>query len=108
MTSSTTAFAPFKEPLFRKLWGGSFISNIGAWMYNVGVSWLSTTMSASPLMISLIQTASALPAFLFGYLAGVTADRVDRRKLLIGIQLALFVISAVLTALTWLDWLNIY
>jgi len=108
MTSSTTAFAPFKEPLFRKLWGGSFISNIGAWMYNVGVSWLSTTMSASPLMISLIQTASALPAFLFSYLAGVTSDRVNRRKLLIGIQVTLFVIATVLTIFSWLNWLDIY
>src|SRR5215470_4461534 len=101
MSLSTTAFAPLREPLYRKLWWGSFIANIGAWMYNVGVSWLSTTMSASPLMISLIQTASALPAFLFGYIAGVISDRVDRRKLLIGIQLTAFVISSVLTLITW-------
>ena len=77
-------------------------------MYNVGVSWLSTTMSASPLMISLMQTASSLPSFLFSYLAGVTSDRLDRRKLIIGIQLGLFVISVILVILTWLNMLNIY
>src|SRR5258708_14177606 len=108
MASSTTAFAPLKEPLFRRIWGSSFFSNIGAWMYNVGVSWLSTTMSASPLMISLMQTASSLPSFLFSYLAGVTSDRLDRRKLIIGIQLVLFVISVILVILTWLNMLNIY
>ena len=107
MASSTTAFAPLKEPLFRKLWGSSFFSNIGAWMYNVGVSWLSTTMSASALMIALIQTASSLPSFLFSYLAGVTSDRVDRRKLIIGIQLTQFVIVVALIILTWLKLLNI-
>ena len=83
---NTTAFAPFKEPLFRKIWTSSFVSNIGTWMQNVGVSWLSATMSASPLIISLIQTASSLPALLFSYLAGVTADRRDKRKLMIGVQ----------------------
>src|SRR4030095_285424 len=108
MSSSSSAFAPLKEPLFRKLWGSSFISNIGAWMYNVGVSWLSTTLSASPLIISLMQTASSLPSFLFSYLAGVTSDRVDRRKLIIGIQLTLFAVFVALIIFTWLGWLNIY
>jgi len=108
MSVSTTAFAPLKEPLFRKVWGSSFISNIGAWMYNVGVSWLSATMSASPLIISLMQTASSLPSFLFSYLAGVTSDRVDRRKLIIGIQLTLFAVFVALIIFTWLGWLNIY
>jgi len=108
MALSTTAFAPLKETLFRKLWGGSFISNIGAWMYNVGVSWLAATMSASPLMISLMQTASSLPSLLFSYLAGVTTDRVDRRKLIIRVQLILFAVMVVLTILTWLNMLNIY
>jgi MFS family permease len=107
MASSTTAFAPLKEPLFRKIWGSSFASNIGAWMYNVGVSWMAATMSASPLMISLMQTASSLPSFLFSYLAGVTSDRVDRRKLVIGIQLTLFAIVVVLSILTWKNLLNI-
>jgi predicted MFS family arabinose efflux permease len=106
MASSSTAFAPLKEPLFRRIWGSSFFSNIGAWMYNVGVSWLSTTMSASALMIALIQTASSLPSFLFSYLAGVTSDRLDRRKLIIGIQLTQFVIVVALIILTWQNKLN--
>jgi MFS family permease len=108
MASSTTAFAPLKEPLFRKLWGSSFVSNIGAWMYNVGASWLAATMSASPLMIALMQTASSLPSFLFSYVAGVTSDRLDRRKLIIGIQLVLFGIVVALTIFTGLNLLNIY
>ena len=77
-------------------------------MQNVGVSWLSATMSASPLIISLIQTASSLPALLVSYLAGVTADRRDKRKLMIGVQSMLFVIVSILALLTWLNLLNIY
>jgi predicted MFS family arabinose efflux permease len=55
-----------------------------------------------------MQTASSLPSFLFSYVAGVTSDRVDRRKLLIRIQLILFAIAGTLTVFTWLDMLNIY
>ena len=104
--SLSTAFAPLKEPLFRRIWGSSFLSNIGSWMYNVGVSWLSATMSASALMIALIQTASSLPSFLFSYMAGVTSDRMDRRRLIITIQLTLFGIVAALIICTWLHLLH--
>jgi hypothetical protein len=59
---SSTAFSPFKESLFRTLWIAAFISNIGTWMQNVGVSWVAATLSTSPLIIALIQTASSLPS----------------------------------------------
>jgi MFS family permease len=42
-----------------------------------------TTLSPSPLYVSLIQTATSLPVFLFGVPAGAAADIVDRRRLLI-------------------------
>jgi hypothetical protein len=64
---SANAFAPLRESLFFSLWIAAFISNIGTWMQNVGVGWLVATMSAPLLVISLIQTASSLPALLFSY-----------------------------------------
>jgi len=76
-------------------------------MQNVGVSWLAATLSASPLMISLIQTASSLPALLFSYPAGVFSDHSDRRKFLIGLQIFLFGVTLVLTVCSWLHWLDI-
>jgi len=104
---STDSFAPFRESLFRTLWIAAFISNVGTWMQNVGVGWLAATLSASPLIISLIQTASSLPALLFSYPAGVISDHSDRRKFLIGLQVFLFLVVFVLSVLTLLKLLDI-
>src|SRR5277367_2703759 len=104
---SAEAFAPFRERLFLTLWIGAFISNTGTWMQNVGVGWLAATLSASPLVISLIQTASSLPALLVSYPAGVISDHSDRRKFLIGLQVFLFLVVFVLSILTELQLLNI-
>ncbi len=105
---TANAFEPFKETLFLSLWIAAFISNVGTWMQNVGVSWLAATMSASPLMISLIQTASSLPALLFSYPAGVISDHSDRRKFLIVLQFFLFVVVLTLFILTQQRLLNIH
>jgi MFS family permease len=52
-------------------------------MQEVGASWLMTQLAPSPLIVSLIQTAGALPVFLLSLAAGALADVVDRRRLLI-------------------------
>lgn len=104
---STDSFAPFRETLFRTLWVAAFISNVGTWMQNVGVGWLAATLSASPLVISLIQTAASLPALLVSYPAGVISDHSDRRKFLIGLQAFLFLVVLALSLLTWLKVLDI-
>jgi MFS family permease len=82
------------------LWLASLVSNIGTWMQNVGAGWLMTTLSPSPLYVSLIQTATSLPVFLLGVPAGAAADIVDRRRLLLFTQ-ALMLAAA--GALAWLS-----
>jgi len=68
---------------------------------------MAATLSASPLAISLIQTASSLPALLVSYPAGVISDHSDRRKFLIGLQAFLFIVVMALTLLTFLHLLDI-
>ncbi len=55
-------------------------------MHDVGAGWLITTLSPSPLMVSLVQAATTLPFFLFALPAGALADIVDRRLMLMAIQ----------------------
>lgn len=76
-------------------------------MQNVGVGWLAATLSASPLVIALIQTATSLPALLVSYPAGVISDHSDRRKFLIGLQAFLFVVVLALAVLTLFKLLDI-
>src|SRR5258705_1286046 len=96
-------WSPLRNTLFRNLWIASIVSNIGTWMHDVGAGWLMTSVSSSPSMVALVEAADSLPVMLLAMPAGALADIVDRRRLLIGVQIYfLFVISA-LAMLTWLE-----
>jgi MFS family permease len=81
------------------MWIASVASNIGTWMHTVGASWLMTTLAVSPLLVALVTTATTLPVFLLGLPAGVMADLVDRRKLLIFTQSWMLGVAALLGVL---------
>ena len=97
---ATAAWEPLCEPLFRSLWIAAVISYTGTWMQNVGAGWLMTQLSTSPLMVSLVQAAAAVPVFLVVLPAGALADMVDRRRLLLFTQSWMIVAAAVLGVLT--------
>ncbi|WP_424970186.1 MFS transporter [Dinoroseobacter sp. S76] len=95
------AFAPFGHRAFALLWTATLISNIGTWMHDVGAGWLMTTLNPSPSVVTLVQAATTLPVFLFALLAGALADRLDKRRMLILINIALTAVITVLTILVW-------
>ncbi len=96
-----SAWAPLVEsPIFRALWIAQFTSNVGTWMQTVGAQWL--LVDRSPILVSLVQTASSLPIVLLALPAGALADLVDRKRLLLTAQSAMFVAAAVLATVTFL------
>ena len=95
-----SALGPLGEPLFRSLWIAAVISYTGTWMQNVGAGWLMTQLSDSPLMVGLVQAASAIPVFLVVLPAGALADMVDRRRLLLFTQSWMVLAAAALGVLT--------
>src|SRR5213079_1748294 len=70
--------------------------NVGTWMHDTSAAWLMTGLAPSPLMVSLMQTATSLPFFLLALPAGALADVVDRRKLLIVTQTWMLVAATAL------------
>ncbi len=86
--------------VFFWLWMAALVSNIGTWMQNVGGAWLMTSLSPSPLLVALIQTASSLPILLLALPAGALADIVDRRRLLILSQALMLAAAGTLSSLT--------
>jgi hypothetical protein len=52
-------------------------------MQNVGAAWLMTSLTPSPLVISMVQAATTLPVFLLALPAGALADILPRRVLLL-------------------------
>jgi hypothetical protein len=81
-----SAWSPLRNSVFRALWIATVVSNIGTWMQDVGESWLMTSLSASPILVALVETAGALPVVLVALPAGALADIIDRRRLLLFMQ----------------------
>ena len=90
------SFAPLRQRLFAVLWVATVLGNIGSFMRDVASGWMITDLSASPTAVALIQTAATLPIFALAIPAGVLSDLLDRRRFLIGVQLLLAGVSAVL------------
>jgi MFS family permease len=78
-----SAWSPLREPLFRTLWIAAVASNVGIWMQEIAAAWLMTSLTSSPMMVALMQTATSLPIVLLALPAGALADIVDRRRLLL-------------------------
>ena len=75
-----TAWGPLRRPVFRLLWGTWLTANICMWMNEVASAWLMTTLTTSPVMVALVQSASVLPVVLFGLPSGALADILNRRR----------------------------
>src|SRR5215471_17692490 len=95
-----SALSPLREPLFRNLWIAAVISYTGSWMQNIATGWLMTSLTSSPMWVSLVQVAVSLPVLLVALPAGALADIVDRRKFLLFTQAAMVAAAAVLGVLT--------
>ena len=96
-------WAPLRLPVFRMLWVAVLAGNVGTWMQTVGAQWLVVREADAATWVSLVQAATMLPVVLFALPAGALADNLDRRRLLLGVQVGLFLTGAVLTVLTALD-----
>ena len=75
-------------------------SAIGTWIHQVGAAWLMTDLAPTPILVSLVQASAGLAMFLFVLPAGVLADVLDRRRVLLASQLWLMASAAVLGLLT--------
>jgi MFS family permease len=92
---------------FRLFFGGQSISLIGTWMTRVATSWLVYRITQSPLMLGTVGFAGQIPTFLLAPVAGVIADRVNRRSLLVWTQAVSMLQSLALAALTLTHRINI-
>ena len=91
-----SAWAPLRLPTFRMLWLVWMASNICVWMNDVAAAWLMTSLTSSPTLIALVQTASSLPVFLLGLPSGAFADILDRRRYFMVSQFWIATTAAVL------------
>jgi predicted MFS family arabinose efflux permease len=79
-------FKAFHYRDFRLLWFGACTSSIGTWMQEIAQNWLVLEMTNSARLLALDAFLGDIPIFLFSLVGGVIADRMDRRKMLLGSQ----------------------
>jgi predicted MFS family arabinose efflux permease len=96
-------FRPFRHRIFRWVWITSTISNFGGLIEGVGAAWMMVMLAAPASMVALVQASRSLPVMLLSLAAGAIADQYDRRRVLIGAQWFLFLVSAGLMLSTWFD-----
>ena len=85
--SSGSLLAALRFRNFRNLWIGSLSSYAGQWIQQATIAWLAYDMTGSGSLLGAILGVRAIPMFLCAPLAGVAADRYDRRNLLLASQL---------------------
>jgi predicted MFS family arabinose efflux permease len=81
------------------MWFGACTSSIGTWMQIVAQGWLIYRLSHNARLLALDQFLGGIPIFLFSLIGGVVADRVERRKILLGSQYVQMSTAAILTVL---------
>jgi MFS family permease len=85
---------------YRIFFTGQVVSLAGTWMQNVALAWLVIELSGSPLAIGALAFCRFVPFTLFGLVAGVVADRIESRKLVMVTQAAAMAISIALAVVT--------
>ena len=98
----------FRSKNFRLYWIGHLISIAGSQMQLWSIYWHLRTLSDQPVIISGIGLARFLPIIFLSLIAGVVADRYDRRKLTILTQLALGLVATVLGVMTFRENVTIW
>jgi MFS family permease len=93
-------FAALAIPNYRRYIAGQSISLIGTWMQMAAQSWLVLTLTGSATTLGVIVALQTLPVLLLGPYGGVIADRVDKRRLMVALQMAMGVQALVLGLLT--------
>lgn len=94
--TQASPWSPFRERAFALLWTATLISNTGTWMHDIGAGWLMTTLTPSPATIALVQAATTAPVFLFALFAGALADRIEKKRLLILVNVFMAIAAAMM------------
>lgn len=90
-------FASLRARNYRYFIAGQIVSLIGVWMQRVAQDWLVLDLShGNAVALGIAMALQFAPTLVFSLWAGVLADRMDKRKLLIGLQTAMGLCALVL------------
>lgn len=91
--------AALRHRPFRWLWAGQLFNSTGMWMDQMVRGWLVYDLTGSVSQLALVAAARSLPLLVVGLVGGVLADRLDRRRLLLGAHALTGVLHALVAGL---------
>jgi MFS family permease len=80
--STSSTWTALRNPVYRNMWFASLISGTCVAAHDTAATWTMNRVSDSPLFLSLMSTVASLPFFFFTLPAGALADMVDRKKMM--------------------------
>ena len=91
-------FSALRHRNYRLFFFGQLVSLIGTWMQNVAQLWLVYALTGSPLKLGIVSFCAGVPVLAFSLWAGVFADRVPKRRLILATQTAMMALAFILAA----------
>lgn len=95
-----TTLRALRHRNFQLFFSGQMISLTGTWMQTVAQAWLVYSMTKSALLLGSVGFASQIPVFLIAPFGGITADRMNRQRLVIATQISSMILAGILAWLT--------
>ncbi|MDQ4090324.1 MAG: MFS transporter, partial [Actinomycetota bacterium] len=96
---SLASLRPLRRRDFALVWSAALVSNIGSWLQTIAVGVLVTELTGQARWTGLVAAAAFVPIGVLSPVGGAIADRVDRRRLLLGTTVGETVFAALLAAL---------
>ena len=90
----------FQHRNYRLFFAGQAISLVGTWMQQVAQAWLVLELTRDPIWLGVVAAAQFIPVIVFGLFAGVAADALPKRQVLIATQVVMMILAAILAVLT--------
>ncbi|MGC8717271.1 MAG: MFS transporter [bacterium] len=97
-----STFESLRYRNFRLFWFGQFMSLIGSWMQTVGQGWLVLELTNSSFLLGLVSAIGSLPVLFLSIFAGVVADKVRKRNLIIVTQTSLTILAFSIGIITYM------
>ena len=94
-------FLSLRHPIYRLWFWGQLTSLFGTWMQNTAQGFLIFQLTKSPAFLGYVGFAAGIPTWLFMLYAGVVADRISRRRIMIATQTAMMILAFISAGLVF-------
>jgi MFS transporter, DHA1 family, staphyloferrin A biosynthesis exporter len=106
--SRLRTFSSLRHADFRYLWVGTLFMSAGQWIQQVTLGWLLYDLTGSSVLLGLLNGLRALPFLIASPIAGVAADRMDRKKLILVTQYVLVTTTIGMGVLVGVGFLQVW